>query len=77
MYKEKGKRIFTQYDNDRRRRNGFKKEGRFMLDVRQKFFTQKAVRPWHSCPEKLRVPHATSEKSSPSMFSKDVKVWGR
>jgi len=58
VYKEKGKRIFMQYDNDRRRRNGFKlKEGRFTLDVRQKSFTQKAVRPWHSCPEKLWVPH--------------------
>jgi len=22
-----------------------------MLDVRRKFFTQRAVRPWHSCPE--------------------------
>ena len=57
---------------------GFKlREERFRSDVRKKFFTQKAVRPWHSCPEKLRVPHATSKKSSPSVFSKDVKVWGR
>ena len=23
----------------------------------KKFFTQRAVRPWHSCPEKLWVPH--------------------
>ena len=36
--------------------NGFKlKEGRFRLVVRQKFFTQ---RRWHSCPEKLWVPHS-------------------
>ena len=33
------------------------KRGRFRLDVRRKLFTQRAVRPWHSCPEKLWVPH--------------------
>ena len=34
--------------------NDFKlKEGRFRLDVRKKFFTERAVRCWHSCPEKL------------------------
>ena len=32
-------------DTDRRRRNGFKaKEGRFCLDIRKKFFTQRAAR---------------------------------
>lgn len=44
-------------DHDRRRRNCFKlKEWRFRLNIRQKVFTQSAVRPWHSCPE-LWVPH--------------------
>ena len=39
------------------RGNGLKlKEVRFRLDVRRKFFTQRAVRPWHSCPEKLWCP---------------------
>jgi len=38
--------------------NVFKlKEARFRLDIRKKFFTQRVVRPWHSCPEKLRMPH--------------------
>jgi len=32
--------------------SGFKlKEGKFRLDVRKKLFTQRAVRPWHCCPE--------------------------
>jgi len=43
---------------DRTRGNGFKpKEGKFRLDVRKTFFTQRMVRQWHSCPEKLWVPH--------------------
>jgi len=40
------------------RHEGFKlREGRFRLDVMRKFFTQWVVRLWHSCPEKLWVPH--------------------
>jgi len=28
-----------------------------LLDVRKIFFTQRVVRPWHCCPERLRVSH--------------------
>ena len=36
------------------RGKGFKlKEKRFRLDVRGKFCTQRAVRCWHCCPERL------------------------
>ena len=36
---------FLWFDSDRRGKNGFKlKEGRFMLDLRQKFLTQRFVR---------------------------------
>ena len=31
-------------------------KGRFMSDVRKKFFTQREVKPWHSCPVKLWCP---------------------
>ena len=32
------------------------KQEKFRLDVRQEFFTQRVVRRWHSCPEKLWCP---------------------
>ena len=48
VYKQEGNRLFTQSDSDRKWGNGFKiKEGRFGLDVRRKFFTQRMMRHWH------------------------------
>ena len=39
-----GKPIFTLFGSDRSRGNGFKlKEGRFALDVRKKYYTQRVV----------------------------------
>lgn len=38
--------------SDRTRDNVFKlHERRIRLDIRKKLFTQRAVRPWHSCPD--------------------------
>ena len=47
-YKQEGDQLFTQSDGDRKRENGFKlDEGRIRLNIRKKFFTQKAVRYWN------------------------------
>ena len=44
-------------NSDRTSGNGSKlKEGGVRLDVTGKFFTQRAVRPWHCCPESCGCP---------------------
>ena len=57
-YKQERNQPFTRVVSDRTRGNCFKlKEGRFRLDVTGKLFTQRLVRCWHSCPERLWMPH--------------------
>ena len=76
-YKQEGGWLFTRVGSDRTRVNSFKlRQGRFRLDIRRKFFTQRVGKHWNRLPkEVVDAPSLEALKARPDVSLGSLVWW--